>query len=248
MATRTHILLVHDGDPIGNSAAAELAARAIPHRCLASDASDEDLVDQALHCRAIVAVGAAALTPAVLAAAELPGIGALVAVTRTAGADLAPLRRSGVPYTVLRPAPLLEDLARALGPALAAGRLTLARDRDPALSWVAARDVARCAIAAIDADDLCGRVVEVATTERIALSELATRVAAATGARLKVARLPRWALVAWRALGRSPLALDDALVATVDGSQAAPLVGGVWSTVESALGGNAARASEVRAG
>jgi hypothetical protein len=227
----TDILLVHDGDPIGISAASELATHGLVHRVAAPT---DDLVDKALGCRAIIASAAYAHFPRLRAAAEMPGVGALVLVER-GSPDLAPLRRSGLPYTVLRPAPLLEEIVGALAGALASGRLVLARDGDPTLSWVSARDVARCAIAAIDSDDACGRVLDVVAPERLPLSELAARVARASGRRLVITKAPRWALVALRALGRKPFVLPAELAATLDGSRAHALFGDAWSTIEGGL-------------
>ncbi len=250
MRRPTDILLVHDGDPIGISAADELAASGIPFR---HAPSSDDLVDKALGCRAIVASGAYAQFPRLRAAAEMPGVGALVLIER-GEPDLGPLRRSGIPYTVLRPAPLLEEIARALAPAVATGKLGLTRDGDPALTWIAARDVARCAIAAVDADDACGRVIDVASPEVLRLSEFASRVARASGRRLKVTRPPRWAVRALRALGKPPFVLPDQLVAAaaIDGVGAQSLLGAgaEWSTIESGLAqaGNHGEALEVGAG
>lgn len=233
MRPSTDILVLHDGDAVGAALEAELAARGIGCRRLPGDAPVEGIVDAALGCRGIIASGAAVGMefPHLLAATALPGLRALVLVPRGEH-DLSALRRSGAPYTVLRPAPLLEELAAALEPALAAGRLTLARDDDPALAWVAARDVARVGVAAVDADAACGATLDVAAPERPTLSALATRLAAATGRTLKIRRFPRWALGPLRALGITPFALPRELVSARDGAEAAEIMGGAWTTIE----------------
>lgn len=229
----TDILLLSDEGPVARAVADLLGGRGIPYRPLPADASLDQVMDHVLGCRAIVAVGAGGRIAELCRAAGMPGVGCLVLVaTAEEMLDLATLRRSGVPYTVLRPAPLLENLVDDLAPVLRRGSLLLSRDAEPVLSWVAARDVGRCAVAALDADDACGRVMDVASPERLPLGELAARVAAAQGMTVEVRRLPRWALGPMRLFGRRPFEIGKERVKEVDAAEAVPLLGGRWSTVE----------------
>ena len=231
MRPSTDILLLSDGGPVSKATADALLARGFPHRVLPPETSRDDVVEKALGCRAIIAMGSGARLPILRAAAEMPGVRGVVLVVADEQ-DLGPLKRSGIPYSVLRPAPLLEDLVAALGPAMELGTLVMSRESEPELSWVAARDVGRCAVAAIDSEDACGRVIEVASPEPLPLGELASRVAVAAGRTLRVRRLPRWALWPMRVLGKRPFVLTHELVRKVDGAEAAPLVDRRWSRIE----------------
>jgi hypothetical protein len=150
----TDILLLHDRSPVGAALEAELSRRGLPfrHPLDEGDPYADVLFEAALGCRAIIAVGPGGLAPHVLRAANLPGLSLLVLVL-SAAVDLRPLRRSGVPYVVVQ--------AEAPG--------------------FDVHEMARCAVQALDDDEMCGRVVTVTA---------------------KRARWPRWLLAPMRALGR----------------------------------------------
>lgn len=228
------VLVLHDQDPIGRAVCARLREAGTPVRELAGDTAAEAVYDEAFGCRGVIAVGdRAASQPALVRAAQRPGVRALVLVA-SGEVDLRPVRRSGVPYAVLRPAPLLEALSAALEPVLASGRLVLDPEDDVPLSYIAAEDLARCAVAALHAEEACGRTMAAVAPERPRLSELAKRLAAARGLRLKVSAWPRWLRRVARALGRAPFRLPPSLVREAgEGADLSALHGGPWRTPES---------------
>lgn len=224
------ILVLHDGDPVGRAVATTLQAAGTPVRQLSAD---DDLATAALGCRHVIAVGDRfAADGALLGACNLPGVGGLVLVVFH-DVDLRPLRTRGIPYTVLRVAPILEDIVAALTPLVAAGRIIVDNKADPPLSFVAARDVAQCAVAAIDDPDACGRLVHVAAPARLPVSELARRTSLARGANARVTAWPRWALAALRAVGKRPLRLPPELaIERFPADDVGMLHPGPWRTVD----------------
>lgn len=211
-ATARAMMVLHDDDPIGRRVVRFLERAGVPVvRPSSSDTAADGLAAAAFGCRAIIAVGDRfAASPAVLGAANMPGVRALVVVVR-GDVNLKPLKTRGVPYTVLRVAPLLDDVVAALRPEIETGRLIIDPREDPSVVPVSAIDAARCAIAAVDDDESCGRVVHVAAPERPTLTELARRSARAAGRELKIAQWPRWALAALRAIGRRSYRLPPEL-------------------------------------
>jgi hypothetical protein len=192
----------------------------------------EDLVGAAFGSHAIIAVGDRfAGHPAVLGAAQMPGVRALIVIVR-GSPDLTTLRKKGVPYTVLRVGVLLEDVQEALAPAIARGRLVLDPQSDTPIHAVSAADVATCAVSSISEDSVCGRVITLSAPCALPLSELATRLAEATGRTLTVSRWPKWAVAALRAIGRAPLELPDGLKTAPAYEDLSMLHPGPWQTPE----------------
>lgn len=232
MTQAERILLLHDGDSIGDAVARHLRARGISFLALPTSACAEDLVAGALGSRAIIAVGDHVVSNrAVLGAAEMPGVKTLVAVVR-GEADLSTLKKQGVPYTVLRVRTLLEEVVAALSDVVASGWLILGRNEDVRTDAVSADDVAECAIAATSEARVCGQVLSLAAPESALLSEIATRVAHATGRPLKVSTWPNWAVAAVRALNRSPFLVPSDIRAGASSEDVLPLHPTPWRTVE----------------
>jgi len=227
------ILVVHDDEPVGREIVKLLHAADTPVRVASSATPADDLVSSAFGCRAIVAVGDRFATdPAVFGAANMPGVRALVVVVRR-DVDLKPLRTRGVPYTVLRVSALLEDVVGALAPHLRRGRLIIEPKDDVPVAAIAVADVAECAVRAVDAEDVCGRVVHVAAPERLRVSEVARAIARATGRDVKVvASWPRWALAALRAIGKRPFVLAPQVCGAESEDDLSSLHPDRWRTVE----------------
>lgn len=228
------ILVVHDGDPVGHAVVNLLHAKGVSVRTASSTTPADDLAGAAFGCRAVIAVGDRfAGDPAMLGAASMPGVRALVVVVR-GDVDLKPLRTRGVPYTVLRLSPLLEDVVGAIARQLRGGKLIIDPKDDVAVAAVATEDAAACAIQAVDADDACGRIINIAAaTDRLRVSELALAVARALGSHVKVAAgWPRWALAALRAIGRRPFALPPELRVATPTDDLSSLHPGPWRSVE----------------
>ena len=232
MDAKKRILVLHDRDRVGRAVVRQLQAAQVPLCEIDQPLPADEIVSAAFGCRAIVAVGDRfAADPAVLSAASMPGVRSLVLVVRSAR-DFSTLRKHGVPYTVIQTAPLLEELITALEPTIATGRLVLDGTDDASLAFVAADDVAACAIVAIDHDDYCGRIVDLAAPGDFTVSTLATAIARARGQRLKVSAWPRWVIAGMRALGRAPFRLPAHFVAQRPTENLTPLHPAPWRTVE----------------
>jgi hypothetical protein len=207
--TKRPLLVLHDGDRIGSAVVRQLQAAHVPFREAAPSA--EPTV--ALGCRGIIAVGDGLVAaPSLFAAASLSDARVVVVVREAS--DLAALRKSGIPYTVLRAAPLLEDLVEALEPVVASGRLVVDKSGDLALSFVALDDVAACAIGAVVDDGACGRTIDVVSPTEMTLSEVALAMARARGRKLSISTWPRWVLAAMRAIGRTPFRVPEPFART----------------------------------
>jgi len=232
MSSNKPILILHHGDRIGRAIVSQLQAARSPMRELDASLPADEIVAAAFGCRAIIAVGdRCAGSPAVLSAANMPGVRALVVVARQL-TDFTRLRKHGVPYTVLRAAPLLEDLVAALTPIVESGKLVLDDQGDVQLSFVAADDVAVCAIAAVDHDDYCGRTVTLRAPAPLTVSSASTALAHAHGKKLKVSTWPRWMCAAMRAFGRAPFRVPNELVTLETYEDALPLHPGTWRTID----------------
>jgi len=234
MATEpSAILVVHDDDPIGHAVVKLLHASDTPVRTGSSKVPAADLACSAFGCRAIIAVGNRfAADPAVLGGANMPGVRGLVVVVR-GDVDLKPLRTRGVPYTVLRLPPLTEYVIAAVTPHVQTGKLIIDPKDDVSVATIAVEDAAECAVQAVDADDVCGRILQIAAPERLRVSELARAVARARGSDVKVvAGWPRWALAALRAIGRRPFKLSAELCTEHPADESTSLHPGAWRTVE----------------
>ncbi len=202
MDAKRRILVLHDGDLIGRAVVCQLEAAQTPVREIDERLPADELVDAAFGCRAVVAVGDRfAADPAVLSAANMPGVRSLVLVVRGAS-----------------------DFA--------SGRLVLDGHGDAPLALVAADDAAACAIAAIDHDDYCGRIVEVAAPGDFTVSAVAAAIARARGRRLKVSAWPRWVIAGMRALGRAPFRLPSELTRPRSNEDVTRLHPAPWRTVE----------------
>ncbi len=232
MDAKQRILIIHDRDPIGRAIVRQLDAAQAPLREIDEPVAADEIVSAAFGSRAIIAVGDRfAADPAILAAANMPGVRSLVVVARQTN-DFTPLRKHGVPYTVLRTAPLLEELIAALEPVVVSGRLVLDENQDAPLAFVAADDVAACAIAAADHDDYCGRIVDLAAPGDLTVAAVARAIARTRQQTLRVSSWPRWVLAAVRAIGRTPFCLPDALVRSRTSEDVSPLHPNPWRTVE----------------
>jgi hypothetical protein len=232
MGSNKPILILHDGDRIGRAIVSQLLAARAAMREVDASLPADDIVAAAFGCRAIIAVGdRSAANPAVLFAANMPGVSALVVFAQQL-TEFTRLRRHGVPYTVLRAAPLLEDLVAALEPIAASGKLVLDEKGDVELSFVAADDVAACAIAAVDHDDYCGRIVELRAPEPLTVSAASSALAHARGKKLKVSTWPRWMCAAMRAFGRSPFRVPEKFVKVELCEDASPLHPSAWRSIE----------------
>lgn len=230
------ILVLHEGDPVGAAVVQLLHEADVPARTPPPDTPADALAEAAFGCRAIIAVGDRfAADVALLGAANMPGVRGLVLAVR-GDVDLKPLRTRGIPYTVLRLAPLLEDVVAALARQLERGRVIVDPRDDAAVAAVAIADAAACLVRAVDDDESCGRLVHVAAPERPRLSELAQRIARARGGEARVAAWPRWALVAMRAVGRRPLGLPPELRAAPPVDDLTSLHPGPWRSVEQIAG------------
>jgi hypothetical protein len=227
------ILVVHDDDPVGHAVVKLLHTSETPVRIASSSMPADDLASTAFGCRAIIAVGDRFATdPALAGAANMPGVRALVVVVR-GDVELATLKKRGIPYTVLRLAPLADDVIAAVSPHLRNGKLLIDPKDDVPIACVAVEDAAECAVRAVDADDACGRVLHVASSRRLRVSELATAVARANGSDINVVSgWPRWALAALRAIGRRPFTLPAALRADWPSDDLSSIHPGEWRTVE----------------
>jgi uncharacterized protein YbjT (DUF2867 family) len=157
-----------------------------------------DLFMAALGCRAIVCAAAPNLLEgklepapspermtAIVRASSAPGV-ELVVVVVPSGERYADeervLKRAGIPYVILRCAPLVEELADATNFHVT-GSLWLARGKTTAIA--AAPDLAAAVVEALREASWQGRTVEVAS-ERIDLAEAVGRAARAAGARTQV--------------------------------------------------------------
>jgi uncharacterized protein YbjT (DUF2867 family) len=221
------LLVLHDGDRVGAAVVRQLQAADLPVREAPSNAAP----NVALGCRGIIAVGDALVgAPSLFAAASLSDARVVLVVHEAS--DFGALRKSGIPYTVLRAAPLLEDLVQALEPPVASGRLVLEKSGDVPLSFVAVDDVAACAIAAVAHDDACGRTIDVAAPSEMKLSEVAAAIARARRRKLSVSTWPRWVIAAMRALGRTPFRLPAPLTRGSTPSDLSALHPAPFRTVE----------------
>lgn len=244
MDAKNRILVLHDRDRMGRAIVHQLEAAQVPLREIDEPLPADEIVSAAFGCRAIVAVGDRfAADPAALSAANMPGVRSLVLVVRHA-TDFTSVRRRGVPYTVLRTAPLLEEVIAALEPAIASGRLVLDGNSDAPLSFIASEDAAACAIAAIDHDDYCGRIVELAAPGRFTITSIATSIAHGRQQQLKVSAWPRWVIAGMRALGRAPFRLSDDLMKANATEDVSPLHPNPWRTVEQVAAPSIERSEE----
>jgi hypothetical protein len=177
-------------------------------------ADDPDLFMTALHCRAIVGAVAPNLLDEKLEprpspdrmrpmvrAANAPGVKLVVVVVpsgeRYAEEELV-LKKDGIPYVILRCAPLVEELAEATNFHVT-GSLWLARGKTTAISTCA--DVASAVCKALVDDSLQGATIEV-PSEQVDLAEAVRRAARAAGAHTAVRATSPSLSVAYRKVSR----------------------------------------------
>lgn len=172
------------------------AAEHIHEPLRAASVADPDLFTHALGCRTIAYVAEPRLLEprgssdpehvrAVVRAAHAPGVERVVVVVPYGdrGEDeLRPLRKDGVPYTILRVQPLLDELADATN-LHAARSVWLPRGKTVELTL--RTTLATAVIDAITRDDLCGSTVDV-PSERMEIADALARAAALAGAALRV--------------------------------------------------------------
>ncbi len=171
-----------------------------------------DLFMTALDCRAIVCAAApnlldAKLDPSpspermktIVRAANAPGVKLVVLVVpsgdRFAEEELV-LKKDGIPYVILRCAPLVEELAEATNFHVT-GSLWLERGRTTEISTCA--DLAAAVLKALDDGALQGATVTV-PAEKVDLAEAIRRGARVAGARMDVRTAPPSLGAAYRAL------------------------------------------------
>jgi hypothetical protein len=157
-----------------------------------------DLFMAALDCRAIVCTAASSLldskldpSPApermktIVRAANAPGVKLVVAVVPSddnyADEELV-LKKDGIPYVILRCAPLVEEIAEATNFHVT-GSLWLARGKMTAISTAA--DLGTAVVRALDEGSWQGATIEV-PSERVDLTEAVRRAARAAGARTEI--------------------------------------------------------------
>jgi hypothetical protein len=171
-----------------------------------------DLFMAALDCRAIVCTAAPSLldgkldpTPSpdrmrtIVRAANAPGVQVVVLVVpsgdRYAEEELV-LKRDGIPYVILRCAPLVEELAEATNFHVT-GSLWLERGKATEISTCA--DLATAVLKALEDGSLQGATVTV-PMERLDLADAIRRAARVAGARTDVHMAPAAVGAAYRAL------------------------------------------------
>jgi uncharacterized protein YbjT (DUF2867 family) len=101
------------------------------------------------------------------------------------------LQRSGLAWTIIRPAPFLETWVAIIGAKLAGNgpALVFGPGRNP-ISFVSAGDVAAVVDLAVRDRSLRGRCLEVAGPEQLSFTQLADRLVAASGGHGRVRHLP----------------------------------------------------------
>jgi uncharacterized protein YbjT (DUF2867 family) len=75
-------------------------------------------------------------------------------------------------------------------------------------------------------------VITLSAPSALPLSELAARLAEATGRTLRVSRWPKWAVAALRAIGRAPLELPNGLETAPADEDLSMLHPGPWQAPE----------------
>jgi uncharacterized protein YbjT (DUF2867 family) len=113
------------------------------------------------------------------------------------------LRASGIPWTILRPAPSTERWAFIVGGKVPAGgkAIVLGRGENP-VNFVSADDVASVVLDAATDEHPSGRVIDVAGPEDVTLLGIVDRFQDALGRPVPVQRIPRLALRAMSVLAR----------------------------------------------
>jgi uncharacterized protein YbjT (DUF2867 family) len=113
------------------------------------------------------------------------------------------LRRSGLAWTIVRPAPYLETWVGIIGAKLADNgpAQVFGPGRNP-ITFVSARDVAASIDLAVHDPTLRGQVLEVAGPERLTFTQLAERLVAATGHPGRIRHVPLPMLRVMSALAR----------------------------------------------
>jgi uncharacterized protein YbjT (DUF2867 family) len=113
------------------------------------------------------------------------------------------LRASGMPWTILRPAPSMERWAWVVGENVPAGgkALVLGRGENP-VNFVSAEDVASVVVDAATGGSPTGRVIDVAGPEDVTLLGIVDLFMAALGRPVPVRRVPTGALRAMSVLAR----------------------------------------------
>jgi uncharacterized protein YbjT (DUF2867 family) len=113
------------------------------------------------------------------------------------------LRASGIPWTILRPAPSMERWIWIVGENVPAGgkALVLGKGENP-VNFVSAEDVASVVVDAATGASPPGRVIDVAGSEDVTLMGIVDRFAAALGRPVPVRKVPPAALRAMSVLAR----------------------------------------------
>jgi uncharacterized protein YbjT (DUF2867 family) len=119
------------------------------------------------------------------------------------------LARSGLAYTVLRPASFMDVwFSPMLGFDVAAGEVTVYGDGKEPLSWMCAADVARFALWALDADQARNATLDLGGPEAVSQLEAIALYEELTGRPLDKKRLPLEELARMYADAASPLELS----------------------------------------
>jgi uncharacterized protein YbjT (DUF2867 family) len=101
------------------------------------------------------------------------------------------LRRSGVPYTILRPAALMETWARIIGePLVRTGKTIIFGSGTNPVNFVAVEDVAAVAVMTLDRRDALNASVEIVGPENLTLQQVADVFERVTGRTGRRTRLP----------------------------------------------------------
>lgn len=103
------------------------------------------------------------------------------------------LRRSGMPWTILRPTAFMETWARMLGePVLQQGKTTIFGSGTLPINFVAVDDVAAVAVMTLDRADALNAVVEIGGPENLTQLEVVEVFERLAGKRVKRSHMPVW--------------------------------------------------------
>jgi uncharacterized protein YbjT (DUF2867 family) len=103
------------------------------------------------------------------------------------------LRRSGMPFTILRPTAFMETWAGMLGePIVRTGKVTIFGPGTLPINFVAVEDVAAVAVLTLDRTDALNAIVEIAGPENLTQLEVVELFERLTGTRARRTHLPVW--------------------------------------------------------
>jgi uncharacterized protein YbjT (DUF2867 family) len=104
------------------------------------------------------------------------------------------LRDLGVPFVALRPGAFLDQSPDWIADGAKKGRFVAMGDRDTAWTYVLTADLAEALVAALYADGVDGRTIDLGWDRPVSNGELARLISARIGKPLKVWTVPWWAI------------------------------------------------------